>query len=349
MKKINVLVTGAGSGVGQSIVKALNFSKLKLNIFLADINYLNAGLFRFKKSIIVPKVEKRGALKWYLSNLKKLKIDVLFVGSEYDLPFFSRHSELIWKKTKCRVCVSNKQIITMANDKYLNQNFLQKNNLPFLKTFLPKSLSGAIRLSKKLTFPFILKGRKGTSSRNVHLIKNLDSLKKSFKTVKNPIIQEHIGSKKSDISTEYTCSFFKTQEDTILGPFIMRRKILHGTSWIAEVNYNYKISKLIKKIAELINCIGSFNVQLRLTKKGPVPFEFNPRFSGTTSIRSYFGFNEPEMYIKNYLLNQKITNKQIKIKKNGVCFRYIEEIFLDNTNLKLLPKNMGKGKIIKWF
>ena len=55
------------------------------------------------------------------------------------------------------------------------------------------------------------------------------------------------------------------------------------------------------------------------------------------------------MYIKNYLLNQKITNKQIKIKKNGVCFRYIEEIFLDNTNLKLLSKNMGKGKIIKWF
>ena len=157
MKKINVLVTGAGSGVGQSIVKALNISNLNLNIFSADVNYLNAGLYRSSRSVIVPKVESKGAIKWYLSNLKKLNIHVLFVGSEYDLLFFSRYSEKIWKETKCKVCVSNRQTVEMANDKYLTQNFLQKNNLPFLKTFLPKSLPEAIKLTKKLSYPFILK------------------------------------------------------------------------------------------------------------------------------------------------------------------------------------------------
>ena len=74
------------------------------------------------------------------------------------------------------------------------------------------------------------------------MIKNLDLLKKLYKTVKDPIIQEHIGSKKNDISTEYTCSFFKSKEKKVLGPFIIKRKILHGTSWIAEVTYNLKIS-----------------------------------------------------------------------------------------------------------
>ena len=34
MRKINVLVTGAGSGVGQSIVKALNISKLNVDIII---------------------------------------------------------------------------------------------------------------------------------------------------------------------------------------------------------------------------------------------------------------------------------------------------------------------------
>ena len=62
-KKIRILVTGAGSGVGQSIIKALKISKLNIDIIFGDINYFNSGLYRIKNSIIVPKVENKGALK----------------------------------------------------------------------------------------------------------------------------------------------------------------------------------------------------------------------------------------------------------------------------------------------
>ena len=92
MLKIKVLVTGAGSGVGQSIIKALNISNIKCEVISADINYLNAALYRTKKAIIVPKVESKGALNWYLKNLKKLRINVLMVGSEFDLVFFSKNA-----------------------------------------------------------------------------------------------------------------------------------------------------------------------------------------------------------------------------------------------------------------
>ena len=59
MKNINILVTGAGSGVGQSIIKSLNISKLNLSILSADINAYNAGLYRTKKSILIPPVEQK--------------------------------------------------------------------------------------------------------------------------------------------------------------------------------------------------------------------------------------------------------------------------------------------------
>ena len=88
MNYIKILVTGVGGGVGQSIMKALRISKLPIKIIAADINPLNAGLYRSDKTIIVPKVENKNALKWYIKNLKKLKVDILMVGSEYDVLFF---------------------------------------------------------------------------------------------------------------------------------------------------------------------------------------------------------------------------------------------------------------------
>ena len=348
MRKIRILITGAGSGVGQSIAKSLKITKLNIKIIFADINLLNSGLYRFKNSIIVPKVENRGSLNWYIKTLKKLKIDILMIGSEYDLMFFSKHAELIKQKTKCLICVSNPKTVKMFNDKYLTQKFLAENNLPFLKTYLPRNIREAAKISKKIKFPLILKGRHGTSSRNVYQIKNLKELKNNFGFVKNPIIQEHIGSIKNDFGTEFTCSFFKTKQKRIIGPIILKRKILNGTSWFTETVKNKKISALISKIGKLIDCTGSFNIQLRLSKRGPIPFEFNPRFSGTTSIKSYFGYNEPEMFIKSYYLNLILKKNSKKI-SNGICFRYIDEIFLDNTKETNLKRKIGLGKKIKWF
>ena len=48
---LNVLVTGAGNGVGQSIIKSLNISKYKLNVIAADINLFSSGLYRSNKCI----------------------------------------------------------------------------------------------------------------------------------------------------------------------------------------------------------------------------------------------------------------------------------------------------------
>ena len=347
MKKIKVLVTGAGSGVGQSIMKALKISKLPIKIISADINALNAGLFRADKSIIVPRVENRKTLDWYIKNLKKLKIDVLMLGSEYDLVFFSKNREIIEKKTKCKVCVTDIKTVKISEDKFLTQKFLKEQKLPYLKTFIPKNLNEAIKIGKKLGFPFYLKSRFGTSARNVYLIKKKNDLKNFFQLVKKPIIQEYAGYvRRKNFDNEYTCSFFTTLDNTIIGPFIAKRKLLFGTSWITEVKNFPKISPLITKIANKIKNLGSMNIQLRLGKKGPIPFEFNARFSGTTSIRAHFGFNEPEMYLLNYFLNKKIKTPEIK---KGMSFRYVEEIFVNNTSLENISKKFCKGEIKNWF
>ncbi len=346
MKKINVLITGAGSGVGQSILKSLKISRLKLNIITSDISPLNAALFRYNKSLIIPKVEDKDSLKKIIDILNKNKIQVLFVGSEYEVEFFSKNKKRIEQNSSVIICVSPIETVKISGDKYLTYKFLKENNLPYAKTYLPKNLKSAKKILDNCNLPVFIKDRFGTSSRNIFLIRNKNELNKYFKIVPNSIIQEFAGNEGEDLKDEYTCSLFFSKESKLIGPFIARRVLKYGTSWSIEIKKFKKIKPILFKIAKLLPSVGSLNIQLRDGKKGPIPFEFNARFSGTTSIRSHYGFNEPEMFIKNYYFNKKIKNPKIK---EGLAFRYIDEIFLDGVeqnSKKLLNK---KGKKRDWF
>ena len=78
-----------------------------------------------------------------IKNLNKHKIDILMVGSEYDLLFFSKNKEIIEKNTSCKICVSSIETVQISEDKFLTQEFLKKNQLPHLKTFIPRNIKHA--------------------------------------------------------------------------------------------------------------------------------------------------------------------------------------------------------------
>ena len=85
---------------------------------------------------------------------------------------------------------------------------------------------------------------------------------------------------------------------------------------------------------------GPFNIQLRLDRDGtPVPFEFNVRFSGTTPIRSHFGFRDVEAMLYESILERDISSC-FHI-HGGVAYRYIEELYLDGT-----PRFDEQGKLV---
>ena len=89
------------------------------------------------------------------------------------------------------------------------------------------------------------------------------------------------------------------------------------------------LNEFIKNLTNKLQPFGATNFQLKLTNKGPVVFEINPRFSGATPIRAAFGLNEI------YIILSKIYNK--KIKKNklkyGAIIRYCDDFFIRNKDL----------------
>ena len=111
------------------------------------------------------------------------------IGSEYEILFFSKNKDLIEKKTGTIICVSNYKICKISDDKLATQIFLKDNNFDYLKTYKIKNIQDLINKSKTLKFPMILKDQKGTSSRNVFIVKRKDELKKYYDEKRDQILQ----------------------------------------------------------------------------------------------------------------------------------------------------------------
>ena len=71
-------------------------------------------------------------------------------------------------------------------------------------------------------------------------------------------------------------------------------------NWMARVVKNKQVGNLLNVIAKGWNLEGSINVQLRITKKGPMIFEINPRFSSTLYMRHKLCFTDVIWSLKEF-------------------------------------------------
>ena len=296
---MRVLVTGCGGDIGQSVGKILNESKKIKKIYGCDISNKNAGIFIFKNFFISkPCNDKR-----YLTNLKSFinsnQINLVIPISEPELRFFSNNK--ILRIGNAKLLMPSSIAMNIGFDKFLTYDFLKKIQAPFPKTKLFTDCS----IVKK--FPVIIKSRFGSGSSSVEIIKNVEHFNfKKNDYNENYIIQEYI----QGDNNEYTCGLFRSKSGEIR-TIIIKRELLGGFTVYGEVVKNSQIDKLLIKIAKSIELIGSINVQLKLTPKGPIVFEINPRFSSTVRYRDLLGFKDVIWSIEDHF------NKSLSVYKNS--------------------------------
>ena len=319
--KYNIGVTGTGSLIGQAIIKSIQNSEVTNKYKIIGFEYLKdtVGSFWCDKHInitdiyLYPHLEDDW-LKEFVFHIREEVIDVLFVGVDFELQLFAKHKEFIEKNTKCKVIISPLKTIEIGNDKYLTYKFLKNNNLFYPATYLPDEID-----FNEINYPVIVKPRVGARSRGVFKVDNKVDLIEKIKIIKNPIIQEHVGNE----HTEYTCGVI-CLDGEFKASIALKRSLKEGNTYISEHNINTEkvILDYIADIADKLKPYGSCNLQLRIDDNGiPKLFEINPRHSGTTYIRSLFGYNEI-IYIINYILENKETKMTLK---SGRVLRYFEE------------------------
>jgi len=322
MNKINIGITAADSIVGHGIIKSLKKSDLRDRIRITAFEYFEGTVASYwtDKTHLMPDILRKDItrseyIEKLISHIRDEEIRILFVAIGFELEMMAAHRDLIKKETGCEVIVSSPEVIRIAEDKYETFKFLRDNNLSYPATWLPEEIGN-------VAYPAIIKPRTGTGSKGVYLVNSGKELESRIPEVKNPVIQENIGTK----DDEYTCGILYL--DNEVKSFICLKRYLKFGNTVSAFHskmHSEAIRPYVNGIAQALRPYGPCNFQLRLDSSGvPKLFEINARFSGTTSMRPYFGINESE-YVVKHILGMKPPELKLKY---GKVLRYQEDLFI---------------------
>jgi carbamoyl-phosphate synthase large subunit len=321
---MNVLVTGAGGGVGQGVIKSLKMIKdMDIKIVAADMSELATGLYAADAAYLVDRCDSDEYLETLSKIFKKESIDFYIPGTDVELKFCAINKQLIMDEFNVHTIISSIEVIDISDNKYKTSSFLKGHGFNYPKTDYLKDVD-----IKSIEYPAIVKPSVGCRSIGVYKVNNLDELTPHLEDTKDIVIQECVGNE----DTEYTCTVVKIGNE--LSPVLALKRILRsGDTYRAEPVKSEKIERYVLDVASKLEIDGGCNFQLRLDKHGePKIFEINSRFSGTTPFCAQIGFNPVEFYLKRSAGLKSVVN----IDYNSIVLRYWSEVVVKKSLLNKL-------------
>jgi carbamoyl-phosphate synthase large subunit len=360
-KKIRVLITGVGGGgYGEQVLKALRLAETSYYLIGIDMLPYSKGLFEVDEAYVVPPASSLEYIPALIEICRSRDVHVLIHGSEIELKVLSNHRHL-FQKMNILLPINTPKVIKLCMDKWKTFESLSEKGFNVPRSFLIQKKRDVSAVD---IFPVIIKPSIGSGgSNNTFIAQDREELyffcnyllKQGIKV----IVQEYIGTP----NDEYTVGVLRSLDGKFINSIAVKRHLLSGLSSRIKVKNRTKRKELsdmlaissgvsqgfigrfpevcetCEKIAKAINSRGPINIQCRFFDGKVFPFEINPRFSGTTSLRAIVGFNEPDILIRHHLLQEPIVPRFRY--REGIIVRGLSETYIHPTNKPrpFLPKN----------
>ena len=326
---MNILITGAGSVMGQSIYKAIAMHDFgePLQVHFANSEEIGAGRFFSLPSapVVQAPIFPLAADPCYLEHLEryvgKHDIDIVFSGTQHEL---AKVSQLRDKALNAATISS--VIADICMDKVKTSATLARHDIrvPFTCT-LEDYLA-----SERYTGPIVVKPNHSSSSRSIFRLKSRAEAQRLVceKTIHPAgyLVQERL------VGEEYTCGCYVDRYTKEINVIIFRRTLTpDGATAFGEIIRSPAIEQYVTDVGRgLVDegmDFGHINVQLILTEQGPVLFEINGRLSSTEAPKAHYGFNSCAAFVSNIVHQQAYTDWNIA--RSGRFLRHYEEIYFD--------------------
>ncbi|WP_039725851.1 ATP-grasp domain-containing protein [Leptolyngbya iicbica] len=282
MKLGNVLITGCAGDIAISILRILREVAPLSRIFGSDIHDDHPGQLLYDKCLVLPKASDSDYFRKIAEVVETYAVNVIIPTSESEIYEFDAlrcsGSEFAFLFSQQYILMANSKSIEIGKDKLKTARYLQSQGLPF-----PWSVPVSEGSPREI--PCILKKACSQGSKHIYQINHLSDVAFFGEKHQDWIWQELLGPN----NQEYTCGLFSSKSGEVR-QIVLRRKLVGGLTGSAQVIVDTSISDLLVELAKSLQLSGSINVQLRLTERGPVIFEVNPRFSSTVRFRHLLGF-----------------------------------------------------------
>ena len=322
-----VLITGAGSVMGQSIYKALSIMPLKvpLEIHFANSEENAAGRF-FNNPVcpvvarpIFPLARDPKYVDFVEEYCIKQQIDIVYAGTQHELEQIT----ILHQRIPITATIPT-SIAQICLDKLKTPNLLRDNNLRFLPTFSAEEFLSTPQERR----PIILKPVTSSASRNIFSaedqteVLNILEANKFRKT--DFIVQDRL------IGSEYTCGCYIDRYSGVIQTICFERSLtLDGATGYGKIINDKSITSYVLEVGRAFQkagmAFGHVNVQLIKDKMGPCLFEVNGRLSSTEAPKAHFGFNSTAAYFTNIVLKQSFDFNNVA--REGQFLRFYDEVY----------------------
>ena len=318
-RPIRVLITGvAGGTIGEQVFKALRRGRHQYKITVTNVSVPLTSVVQSDHAAALHVASSSE----YLDSLRKLvdqqQIEFLIPGSEPELIQISRNRESLLN-TGVRLLMNSDEVIAASIDKLRVNRLLKQKGFDVPVTFSVSQMSEL--KANETVLPCVIKPAVGSGSAAVFLAQTYEEARFFVQYLLDnghlPVVQEYAGTAEN----EFTVGVLHLPDGTFAGSVVLQRQILSGLSnrlrlvnrtsrpelgKVLALSTGISQGKVVDfpavhdhavAIGTAIGSIGPLNIQGRWDGERFLPFEMNPRFSGTTPIRAMVGLNEPEILI----------------------------------------------------
>lgn len=240
----------------------------------ADHSSFAPGLVYCDQKTLFPQVTDPEYVHILLDYCMQHKIDILIPLLDPELEVLAA-TKAGFDERNIMVVISPQKTIQIAFDKYLTYAFGKEHGIPVGQTFLTVEEALQAVSQSHLSWPLVVKPRRGSASMDITYCRNQVQLKSAFESCPEPMIQEFL---KGD---EYGYDLFGGRNFEPISVYCKKKLAMRAGETDKAVSTDAPL--LIEfgaKILRSLPIFGPCDLDVIMTSQGPKLLEINPRFGG---------------------------------------------------------------------